>query len=312
MSKGKEFRRLLEENEIVYTTGVNTAIDAAIAEKVGLKVVYMSGYATSLALLARADLGFVSSTEMVTHAEQIASATSLPVIADADDGYGNALITMRTVEKFEKAGVAGIHIEDQQAPKRCGHLAGKRVVPLEEAVGKFRAALAARQDPDFVIIARTDARDAEGGSLEEAILRGKAYASLGVDMVWAEFGSPDAVDEFRLFAQEVHRERPGLPLVFNYSSSLKWSASRNRLTFKELGNMGYKLILISLGVAHASMHATWNFMEDLRDHREQAQFRLEALLRGHPTEDHHVMGNLDKYRGLEGEFIPEKGAGDSP
>lgn len=311
MSKGQEFRRLLQENDYVFTTGVGNAIDARIAEKVGLKVVYMSGYSTSLAMLARADLGFASMTEVTTHAEQIVSATSLPVIADADDGYGNALITMRTVEKFERAGVAGIHIEDQQGPKRCGHLAGKRVIPLEEAEGKFRAAMSARQDPDFVIIARTDARDALGGSLEEAILRGKAYANLGVDMVWAEFGSPDAVAEFEGFAQEVRKERPDLPLAFNYSSSLKWGPSQCRLTFSELGQMGYKFIFISLGAAHASMHAVWSFMEDLRDHQEQAQFRLEDMVRGHPTEDHHAMGNIEQFQALEREFMPGDGALDS-
>ena len=166
MSKGKDFRSLLQENDYIYTTGVTGALDASIAEKVGLKFVYMSGYSTSLALLAKADLGFLSSTEMVSHAAQIAGATSLPVIADADDGFGNALTVMRTVESYERAGVAGIHIEDQVAPKRCGHLAGKRVLPLEEAAGKFKAALAARQDPDFTIIARTDARDAEGGTFK--------------------------------------------------------------------------------------------------------------------------------------------------
>ena len=142
MSKGGEFRRLLKENDYVYSTGVTGALDASIAERVGLKFVYMSGYSTSLALLAKADLGFLSSTEMVSHAAQIADATILPVIADADDGFGNALTVMRTVESYERAGVAGIHIEDQVAPKRCGHLAGKRVLPLDEAVGKFKAALA--------------------------------------------------------------------------------------------------------------------------------------------------------------------------
>ena len=303
MSKGGEFRRLLKENDYVYSTGVTGALDASIAERVGLKFVYMSGYSTSLALLAKADLGFLSSTEMVSHAAQIADATTLPVIADADDGFGNALTVMRTVESYERAGVAGIHIEDQVAPKRCGHLAGKRVLPLDEAVGKFKAALAARQDPDFVIIARTDARDADGGTFEEAVHRGRTYASLGADMVWSEFGNPDALGEFEKFANEVQKERPGIPLVFNYSSSLKWGRSKNRVSFSQLSDMGYKVILVSMGCVHAAMHAVWDFMADLKDNGEEAQFRLEDTVRGHPTEDHHAMGNIALYEKLTQDYV---------
>ena len=303
MSKGRDFRRLLQENNYVYSTGVTGALDASIAEKVGLKFVYMSGYSTSLALLAKADLGFLSSTEMVSHAAQIVGATTLPVIADADDGFGNALTVMRTVESYERAGVAGIHIEDQVAPKRCGHLAGKRVLTLDEAAGKFKAALAARHDPDFVIIARTDARDAEGGSFEEAVRRGRTYASLGADMVWSEFGNPDAIGEFEKFAEDVQRERPGIPLVFNYSSSLKWGSSRNRVSFQQLAEMGYKVILVSMGCVHAAMHAVWDFMADLQENAEQAQFRQEEAIKGHPTEDHHAMGNIALYEKLTRDYV---------
>ena len=303
MSKGKEFRRLLRENSYIYSTGVTGALDSSIAERVGLKFVYMSGYSTSLALLAKADLGFLSSTEMVAHATHIANATSLPVIADADDGFGNALTVMRTVESYERAGVAGIHIEDQVAPKRCGHLAGKRVLPLGEAVGKFKAALAARQDPDFVIIARTDAQDADGGSFEEAVRRGRTYASLGADMVWSEFGDPDALGEFEHFAREVQKERPGMPLVFNYSASLKWGTSENRVSFRQLSDMGYRVILVSMGCVHAAMKASWDFMADLRENAEQAQFRQEAAIKGHPTEDHHAMGNIALYEELTRDYV---------
>lgn len=303
MSKGKEFRRLLRDNDYIYSAGVTGALDASIAEKVGLKFVYMSGYSTSLALLAKADLGFLSSTEMVSHAAQIARATTLPVIADADDGFGNALTVMRTVESYERAGVAGIHIEDQVAPKRCGHLAGKRVLPLDAAVGKFKAALAARYDTDFLIIARTDARDAEGGSFKEALRRGVTYASLGADMVWSEFGDPDALGEFEQFAQEVQKERPGLPLVFNYSSSLNWGSSKNRVSFSQLSDMGYAVILVSMGCVHAAMKASWDFMADLRENAEEAQFRQEEAIKGHPTEDHHAMGNIVLYEKLTQDYV---------
>ena len=174
MSKGAEFRRLLATGPFAYTSGVYTPIEARIAEAVGLKCVYMSGYSCAVGYLGRADLGFPTMTEMTGWAKSIASVIDIPVIADADDGYGNALIVTRTVEEFEKTGVAGIHIEDQRFPKRCGHLAGKYCLPIEEAVMKLKAALDARSDPDFFIIARTDAVNAVGGSMEEAIERGSA------------------------------------------------------------------------------------------------------------------------------------------
>ncbi|MFQ5860999.1 MAG: oxaloacetate decarboxylase [Dehalococcoidia bacterium] len=304
MSKGKEFRQLLASEPYVFTSGVYCALDAKIAEMVGLKTVYMSGYSTSLAYLARADLGFPTMTEMAMNAHYIASATSIPVIADADDGYGNALITMRTVEEFERAGVAGIHIEDQRAPKRCGHMAGKYVLPLDEAVGKFKAAIRARHDPDFFIIARTDARGAVGGSLEEAIQRGKAYADAGVDMVWCEMTSPNVIEECEAFANEMQRAWPNLPLAFNYSSSFRWGTLERPLTFQALGEMGYKYIFITLGAPHASMYAVWNFLVDLKRNEEQAQLHLEKLIENHPTENHHRMGNFDYFQALEEEFLP--------
>ena len=304
-SKAQQFRRLLATEPYVYTSGVYSALDAKIAERVGLKCVYMSGYSTALGLLARADLGFPTQTEMAQNAEYIASATTIPVIADADDGYGNALITQRTVEKFERAGVAGLHIEDQRAPKRCGHLAGKYVLPFEEAVGKFRAAVDAKSDPDLVIIARTDARGAVGGSLEEAIRRGRAYADVGVDLVWPELGSPDPADAIT-FAEALRKTHPSVPLAFNYSSSFRWSDEQNPLTFKDLGELGYKYIFITIFAPHAAMFAVWNALEDLVDNEAEAQWRLEKLIAGHPTESHHKMGEFEKFQQLEEKYLPSE------
>src|SRR2546427_7172950 len=141
-------------------------------------------------------MGFLTMTEVTRISSMVQSAVSIPVIADADDGYGSALSTMRTVQEYIKTGVAGIHLEDQRFPKRCGHIAGKTIVSREEALGKFRAAVDVRNrlDPDFVLIARTDAYGAVGGSLEEAIWRGRAYADAGVDLGWGELsgGAPEA------------------------------------------------------------------------------------------------------------------------
>src|SRR5207248_4324592 len=164
-SKGKAFRRLLQEEPYVFTGGVYSPLDAQIAEKVGMKSIYLSGYSMALAN-GWPDMGFLTQTEVTRIASMVASAVDIPIIADADDGYGNALTTMRTVQEYVKTGVAGIHIEDQVFPKRCGHIAGKTIVSREEAVGKYRAAVATRNrlDPDFVLVARTDAYGAVGGS----------------------------------------------------------------------------------------------------------------------------------------------------
>lgn len=301
----KRFRELLAQEPYLFTSGVYTPIQARIAEMVGLKCVYMSGYSCALGYLARADLGFPTMTEMTTWARYIASVVDIPVIADADDGYGNALITMRTVQEYEKTGVAGIHIEDQRFPKRCGHLAGKVVLPREEAVKKFKAAVDAKTDPDFFIIARTDAEGAVGGSLEEAIERAKRYADVGVDMVWPEFSSPDR-EPAEKFAVEFKKAFPDVPMAFNYSSSFKWINIDNPLTFRELGEMGYKYIFITLGAIHAAMFAEWNFLQDLAQNQEQAQFRLQRMKSGHPTENHHKMGRFEYFQKLEEEYLPQE------
>jgi 2-methylisocitrate lyase-like PEP mutase family enzyme len=174
MSKGRKFRELLRDKPYIFTPGVTTPLHAMILEKAGFDYVYIGGYDVSLTLLGLPDVGLITETEMVANARHAAGAVDLPVIADADTGYGNAINVIRAVRNFEAAGVAGIHIEDQVSPKRCGHVAGKMIISEEEAVGKLRAALDARSDRDFVIIARTDAVAAQGGGLDEAIRRGKA------------------------------------------------------------------------------------------------------------------------------------------
>src|SRR5919206_3115547 len=245
-SKGAAFRRLLKQEPHVFTGGVYSPLDAQIAERVGMKSIYLSGYSMALAN-GWPDMGFLTQTEVTRIASMVASAVEVPIIADADDGYGNALSTMRTVQEFVKTGVAGIHIEDQRFPKRCGHIAGKTIVSREEALGKNRAAIDTRNrlDPDFVLIARTDAYGAVGGSMEEAIWRGRAYADAGVDLVWAELSNSSREPAIE-FAKTMRKTHPNLPLAFNYSSSFRWNADPNPLLFRELGDLGYKFIFITL------------------------------------------------------------------
>jgi isocitrate lyase len=303
-SPGATFRDLLRSEPYLFTGGVYSPLDAQIAERVGMKSIYLSGYSMALAN-GWPDMGFLTQTEVVRIGAMVASAVEIPVIADADDGYGNALSTIRTVQEYVRSGVAGIHIEDQVFPKRCGHIAGKTIVSLEAAVGKYRAAVDTRDrlNRDFVIIARTDAYGAVGGSLEEAIRRGRAYADAGVDLVWPELSSPDR-EPAVAFAKAMRQSHPNLPLAFNYSSSFKWHKDPNPFTFRELGELGYKFIFITIFAAHAGMYAVWNAMEELVKDEEQAQWRLEKTKVGHPTESHHVMARVSHFQELEKRYIP--------
>src|SRR3989442_5319150 len=303
-SMGKKFRQLLKDEEYLFTGGVYSPLDAQIAERVGMKSIYLSGYSVAMAN-GWPDMGFLTMTEVTRISSMVQSAVSIPVIADADDGYGNALSTMRTVQEFVKTGAAGLHLEDQRFPKRCGHIAGKTVVSREEALGKYRAALAERDrlDRDFVIIARTDAYGAVGGSMEEAIWRGRAYADAGVDLVWCELSSADRTPAIE-FARAMKQTHPRLPLAFNYSSSFRWHKDPNPLTFQELGELGYKFIFITLYRAHAAMYSVWNAMHELVKNEEQAQWALERTKVGHPTESHHVMARVAHFQELERKYIP--------
>jgi isocitrate lyase len=303
-NQGRLFRQLLADEDYVFTGGIYSPLDAQIAERLGMKAIYLSGYSMALAN-GWPDMGFLTMTEVSRIASMVAGAVDIPVIADADDGYGNALSTMRTVQEFIKTGVAGVHLEDQRFPKRCGHIAGKTIVSREEALGKFRAAVETRNrlNPDFVLIARTDAYGAVGGSLEEAIWRGRAYADAGVDLVWCELSNASREPAVE-FARAMRRTHPRLPLAFNYSSSFRWSSDANPFLFRELGELGYQFIFITLFAAHAGMYAVWNAMEDLVKNQEQAQWTLERLKAGHPTESHHVMARVAHFQQLEKRYIP--------
>ncbi|HEY7483800.1 MAG TPA: oxaloacetate decarboxylase [Streptosporangiaceae bacterium] len=177
-------RGLLSRQRPVLAPGAYDALSARLVEAAGFPAVYMTGFGVAGSLLGRPDVGLVTMTEMVDTARRIVSAVGVPVIADADTGYGNALNVVRTVREYERAGVAGIHLEDQVAPKRCGHFAGKQVVSADTMVDRVRAAVAARANPDFVLIARTDVRAVEG--VDAAIERGRRYRDAGADVLFIE------------------------------------------------------------------------------------------------------------------------------
>jgi len=298
-------KQLIDAPDILVMPGVHDALGARLAEAAGFTAVTAGGYGATATLLGQPDSSQLSLTELSEMYSRLCDATTLPLLADADTGFGNVTNVARTVRLYEKAGVAGLFIEDQVFPKRCGHIAGKVIISEDQAVGKYRAAVDTRDrmNPDFVIIARTDAFGAVGGSLQESIRRGRAYADAGVDLVWPELSSPDR-EPAVAFAKAMRESHPNVPLAFNYSSSFKWHKDANPFTFRELGELGYKFIFITLFAAHAGMYAVWNAMDELVRDQEQAQWRLEKTKDGHPTESHHVMARVSHFQELEKQYIP--------
>jgi 2-methylisocitrate lyase-like PEP mutase family enzyme len=199
----QRLRARLTKGPVVIAPGIYDAYGARFVEQAGFEAAYMTGNGVSASLLGRPDVGLVDLTMITSHARRVAAAVDIPLICDADTGYGNAVNVRRTVEEFEAAGVAAIHIEDQASPKRCGQLPGARpVIELAEAAGKIEAAIAARRDPDFVIIARTDAAEAHG--LDEAIGRAKAFRKAGADVIFVEMKSgPTVLEDLKRVTSEV-------------------------------------------------------------------------------------------------------------
>lgn len=253
MSAGAKLRKLLAGDHIVVGGGAHDALSARIVEQAGYPMCVVTGAGVSMCR-GYPDVGLVTMEEMVRNARYIAEAIDIPIVVDADNGYGNAINARRTVREFERAGVAGIHIEDQVWPKRCGHMFGKKLIPAEEMVQKIRAALEARRDPDFVIIARCDALLVEG--LDKALERGEAYMKAGADMLWLEMR--ESMDEIKAIAA---RFRGRVPLVFNHSPS----GMVPRLPVAELEAMGFKTACFYV---HALMAACKTMQEVLREIKE--------------------------------------------
>lgn len=253
MSAGAKLRKLLAGDHIVVGGGAHDALSARIVEQAGYPMCVVTGAGVSMCR-GYPDVGLVTMEEMVRNARYIAEAVDIPIVVDADNGYGNAINARRTVREFERAGVAGIHIEDQVWPKRCGHMFGKKLIPTEEMVQKIRAALDARRDPDFVIIARCDALLVEG--LDKALERGDAYLQAGADMLWLEMR--ESLDEIKAIAE---RFRGRIPLVFNHSPS----GMVPRLPVAELEVMGFKTACFYV---HALMAACKTMREVLTEIKE--------------------------------------------
>lgn len=246
-----QLRKLLSKPACVVAPGVADAFAARLVKLEGFQAVYMTGFGTSLTRLGMPDVGLLTATEMIDNAGRIVDASELPVIADADTGYGNPINTRRTIRDYEKAGVAGVHIEDQAWPKRCGHLAGKRVIPTAEMVAKIKAACDARRDDDFVIITRTDAIAVEG--LESALERGERYREAGADVLFIE--APVGREQVEI----VSKRFKGVPLLYNMAASGKTPD----LPADELGRLGFKLSIYPNWVILAAIPAMQNLLREL-------------------------------------------------
>ena len=251
MARRAALRALVAKKQGLVVPGAYDGISARLVQDAGFPAVYMTGYGTAASRLGLPDLGFAGLGEMADHARNLAAVLDVPLIADADTGYGNALNVRRTVQTYEAAGVAALHIEDQITPKRCGHLSGHQVVPRSEFVGKIRAAVEARTDPDLLIIARTDAISAVG--LDEALRRGEAAAEAGADVLFIE--APRTEAQVERVAQAFDS-----PLLYNYAPG----GRSPLLPFARLRELGFAIILLPVDTLLVAVQAIRAFLAQAR------------------------------------------------
>jgi len=244
-------RALLESGQTIVAPGAFDPLAARLVEEAGFPAVYMTGFGTSAALLGRPDVGLLTMTEMAGNAARIAACVDIPLIADADTGYGNPINVIRTVGAYEAAGAAGIHIEDQVAPKKCGHMEGKLVIPAAEMAAKIRAATEARTNPDFVIIARTDARAVEG--FEQALARARLYLEAGADALFIEALTSETE------IAEVARAFPGVPLLFNWAEGGKTPP----VSLARLQELGYRIVIFPISTLLAATVAMRRILQEI-------------------------------------------------
>jgi carboxyvinyl-carboxyphosphonate phosphorylmutase len=280
-------RELLNSGQTVVAPGAFDPLAARLVEEAGFAAVYMTGFGTSAALLGRPDVGLLTMTEMADSAGRIAACVDIPLIADADTGYGNPLNVIRTVGAYEAAGVAGLHIEDQVAPKKCGHMEGKLVIGADEMAQKVRAAVDARTDPDFVIIARTDARAVEG--LDSALDRARRYRDAGADVLFIEALVSEAEIEAAAAAF------PDVPLLFNWAEGGKTPpVSLDRLT-----ELGYRIVIFPIGTLLAATAAMRRILQEIAAAGTPASLLGELPTFGEFTD---FIG-LPEVRGIEQRYI---------
>ena len=280
---------MLKEKGPLVIPGVYDAMSAKIAEKTGFKAMFQTGYGTSATLFGMPDYGFISSTETIDNARRICSAVSVPVIVDADTGYGNALSVWKLVKELESAGASGIFLEDQRWPKRCGHMQGKEVISQEEYAEKLGAAIDARSSKNFIIVARTDARASEG--LDAAIERGIYNKKLGADAIFIE--APKSVKEMKKIGRSINA-----PLVVNMIEGGATPISSAENLYK----MGFKIILYPLSVLFANTFATINILNELKKAGTTTKLKNKLV----SFDQFNDLVELRKFRRLEKKYSVSK------
>jgi len=286
MNSRQSLKRLLQRDKLLVAPGCFDGLSARLVEESGFEAAYLSGGAVARSM-GIPDIGLVTMSETIERACQVVSAIKLPVIADADTGYGNAVNLVRTVREFERAGVAAIHIEDQITPKRCGHLDGKEVISITEMANKLKAALGARTDDNFCIIARTDARGVHG--FDDAIERARVFAKLGVDAIFVE--APQSEDELA----EIPRRLPGVPLLVNVFKGGKTPM----LPMDRLQGMGYRIAIYPSETQRAAIHSMRRALTTLK--REGSTESIDDSLTTFKERD-KVVG-LDDWQKIENEYL---------
>ena len=285
MAANTRIHALLEKERTLIFPGVYDALSAKLVERAGFPLTFVSGYSVAATQLGLPDLGYLTQTEMVATAKRVCAAVTIPIIIDADTGYGNALNVIRTVNELIDAGAAGMFLEDQVWPKRCGHMKGKRVIPVEEHVQKIRAAVDARKGRDFFIVARTDARQVNG--LEDAIARCKRYKEAGADALFIE--APRDIDELKTLAKELPA-----PLVANMLEG----GVTPLLTKNELEKLGLQLIVCPLTALYASAKAMQDMFELIKT-KGTTRDHVNRLL---PFQQFHDIIDLDGYYKLDEKY----------
>jgi len=293
---GDRLRDLIERESILQCPGVHDPLTAAVAGAVGFDAIYMTGYGTSLSRTGYPDAGFLTMPEIIENARNVQERVDVPVIADADNGYGNATNVIRTVREYVKAGVGAIHIEDQTFPKRCGHTTGRQLVPTNEAAGKIAAAADVRDERDesFVIIARTDARGVSGGSLDDAIDRVHAYLEAGADVAFVE--GPTDEDEVERIGREVDA-----PLLYNCVGA---SGVSPYVPPDDLEAYGYDVVIYPLASTLATIAGTYEVLSAFERDGIDALAALDERFEDLPIGDVHEFSGFGQVVEWERAYMP--------
>lgn len=291
MARTADLRSILVPGKGTVIPGAPDPLVAKLAQETGFQAIYISGAVISTSTYGVPDIGLVTMDEMAARSGQVARATDLPAIADADTGYGNALNVMRTIETYEREGVAGVQLEDQEFPKRCGHVQGKQMITAEEMAGKIRAAVKARSDPDFYIVARTDARATLG--FDDAVRRGHVYVEAGADTIFPE--ALESEDEFARFADAF----PGVPLIANMTEFGKTPL----IPASSFAAMGYAGVIYPVTVMRSMLFVARALLQELFETGTQQGWEEKMLTR----RELYDLVDYSQWIEHEAQFVPEGG-----